>query len=40
MNSKRIVWIDRFKAVGFFFVVPGHLEIGDNLKFFSYAAVS
>lgn len=37
MKSKRIAWIDLYKAIGFFFVILGHLEIGDNLSLLVYS---
>ncbi len=37
MKSKRIVWIDLLKAVGFFFVILGHFEISGNLDIWVYS---
>lgn len=37
MKSKRIVWIDLLKAVGFFFVILGHFEIGGKLDTWIYS---
>lgn len=37
MKSKRIVWIDQLKGIGFFFVILGHLEINDTLQQWVYS---
>ena len=37
MKSKRIVWIDLLKAVGFFLVIFGHLEVNKLLDTWIYA---
>ncbi|MGN1442430.1 MAG: acyltransferase family protein [Acutalibacteraceae bacterium] len=37
MKKARIEWIDRFKAVGFFFVILGHFEINAVLKSWIYS---
>lgn len=37
MKNKRIVWIDLYKAVGFFFVLFGHLEIPENFTVWVYS---
>lgn len=37
MKSKRIVWIDLLKAVGFFLVILGHLEVNKVLDTWIYA---
>ena len=37
MNNKRIVWIDQLKAIGFFFVILGHLEINETFQLWIYS---
>lgn len=37
MNNNRIVWIDKLKAIGFFFVILGHLDINTKFQLWIYS---